>query len=151
MGFPRRWCAALHSFHLLPLQHILHKHTFTVIWPAHPGTLGQLFACEYQTGLQCTPETSEPTSCACMQTDLVFETLRTNEQRAYIKTGATGHQNNSGQAAFVAGLDYQAFFTSAIADAHKSLQFEPTRALGSDMRAMCVPQFSLCRPDIAHQ
>jgi hypothetical protein len=77
-------------------------------------------------------------SCAFMQTEHIYETLRTNDQRSYLKTGKTG-QGGKRQEMFVAGLDYQQFISAALEEAHKSLRFEPTKDIGTDMRAQCAP------------
>lgn len=70
----------------------------------------------------------------------MYETLRTNDQRAYFKTGKVGTKLKKGQTTFVGGLDYQAFIAEALEEAHTALQGEPVKDLRSDMRALCAPR-----------
>lgn len=98
----------------------------------------QPFLCEYVVNETCS------STLHFLQTDNVYETLRTNDQHAYFKTGTTGHQNDTGRAIFVGGLDYQAIMSAAMEEAHSSLRFEPVNDLRSDTRGLCALQFTVC-------
>lgn len=70
------------------------------------------------------------------QTDQVYETMRTNELRAYLANG--GPSKGSKQDRFVGSLDYQAYMSAALEEAHSTLHVDTHTRLGSEMRGQCV-------------